>query len=63
MKAYSEDLRNKIVGALLEGTGKSEAARIFGLNVSRMHTLSPLLAFHRLAIPLTMTANHEGVKT
>jgi len=34
MKAYSEDLRKKIVGALLEGTGKSEAARLFGVSLS-----------------------------
>ncbi len=34
MKAYSEDLRKKIVGALLRGTGKSEAARLFGVSLS-----------------------------
>ncbi len=33
MKAYSEDLRKKIVGALLRGTGK-EAARLFGVSLS-----------------------------
>ena len=34
MKAYSEYLRKKIVGALLRGTGKSEAAHIFGVSLS-----------------------------
>ena len=34
MKAYSEDLRKKIVQALLRGTGKSEAARLFGASLS-----------------------------
>ena|SRR5215207_7366727 len=34
MKAYSEDLRKKIVQALLRGTGKSEAARLFGVSLS-----------------------------
>jgi transposase len=34
MKAYSEDLRKKIVGALLRGTRKSEAARLFGVSLS-----------------------------
>ena len=34
MKAYSEDLRKKIVGALLRGTGNSEAARLFGVSLS-----------------------------
>jgi transposase len=34
MKAYSEDLRKKIVRALLRGTGKSEAARLFGVSLS-----------------------------
>jgi|SRR5829696_8395551 len=34
MKAYSEDLRKKIVQALLRGTGKSKAARLFGVSLS-----------------------------
>jgi transposase len=34
MKAYSEDLRKKIVEALLRGTRKSEAARLFGVSLS-----------------------------
>ena len=35
MKAYSEDLRRKVVEALEErGMGKSEAARTFGMSLS-----------------------------
>lgn len=34
MKAYSEDLRRKIVDALNRGTPKSEAARLFGVSLS-----------------------------
>src|SRR5215210_5101919 len=34
MNAYSEDLRTKIVQALHRGTGKSEAARLFGVSLS-----------------------------
>ena len=35
MKAYSEDLRKKIVEVLLlRGTSKSEAARLFGVSLS-----------------------------
>jgi len=34
MNAYSEDLRKKIVEALRRGTGKSEAARAFGVSLS-----------------------------
>jgi transposase len=34
MNAYSEDLREKIVQALHRGTGKSEAARSFGVSLS-----------------------------
>jgi len=34
MNAYSEDLRKKIVQALRRGTGKSEAARLFGVSLS-----------------------------
>src|SRR5215212_6374403 len=34
MKAYSEDLRRKIVGALKRGTTKNEAASLFGVSLS-----------------------------
>jgi transposase len=34
MKAYSEDLRRKIVGAIGRGMPKAEAARTFGVGIS-----------------------------
>ncbi len=34
MKAYSEDLRRKVVEAARRGMGKSEAARTFGVSLS-----------------------------
>jgi len=34
MKAYSEDLRRKVVEALKHGLNKSEAARLFGVSLS-----------------------------
>jgi transposase len=34
MKAYSEDLRRKVVEAAQRGMGKSEAARSFGVSLS-----------------------------
>ena len=34
MKAYSEDLRRKIVDALRRGVPKSEAASLFGVSLS-----------------------------
>jgi transposase len=34
MKAYSEDLRRKIVQAVEKGTSKSEVARAFGVGLS-----------------------------
>jgi transposase len=34
MKAYSEDLRRKIVKALDRGTNKTQAARLFGVSLS-----------------------------
>jgi transposase len=36
MKAYSEDLRRKIVDALKRGTPKSEAAGLFGVSLSSL---------------------------
>jgi transposase len=34
MKAYSEDLRRKVVEALARGTNKSQAAHLFGVSLS-----------------------------
>jgi transposase len=34
MKAYSEDLRRKIIEALDRGTNKSQTARLFGVSLS-----------------------------
>ena len=34
MKAYSEDLRRKIVDAIERGMPKSQAARTFGVGIS-----------------------------
>ena len=34
MKAYSEDLRRKVVEALGRGTNKSQAAHLFGVSLS-----------------------------
>jgi transposase len=34
MKAYSEDLRQKVVEALARGTNKSQAAHLFGVSLS-----------------------------
>jgi transposase len=34
MKAYSKDLRQKIVDALGRGMSKAQAARIFGVGIS-----------------------------
>lgn len=34
MKAYSEDLRQKVVQAVERGTSKSQAARLFGISLS-----------------------------
>ena len=36
MKAYSEDLRNKFVGALRRGMPKAQAARTFGVGISTL---------------------------
>jgi transposase len=42
MNAYSEDLRKKIVEALRRGTGKSEAARAFGVSLSSVKRYAKL---------------------
>ncbi len=43
MKAYSEDLRQKVVQAVEErGTSKSEAARLFGISLSSVKRYAKL---------------------
>jgi transposase len=42
MNAYSKDLRKKIVEALRRGTGKSEAARAFGVSLSSVKRYAKL---------------------
>ena len=42
MKAYSEDLRTKIVEALQRGMNKSEAARTFGVSLSSVKRYAKL---------------------
>ena len=43
MKAYSEDLRRKVVQAVEErGTSKSEAARLFGISLSSVKRYAKL---------------------
>ena len=42
MKAYSEDLRQKIVGALKRGTTKSEATRLFEVSLSSVKRFSKM---------------------
>jgi transposase len=42
MKAYSEDLRTKIVEALQPGTNKSEAARTLGVSLSSVKRYAKL---------------------
>ncbi len=40
MKAYSKDLRQKIVDALRRGMSKAEAARTFGVGISSVKRYS-----------------------
>ena len=43
MKAYSEDLRQKVVQAVRQrGTSKSEAARLFGISLSSVKRYTKL---------------------
>ena len=43
MKAYSEDLRQKVVQAVEQrGTSKSEAARLFGISLSSVKRYTKL---------------------
>ena len=51
MKAYSEDLRKKIVEALRRGTSKSEAARLFGVSLSSVKRYAKMLNEGRTLAP------------
>lgn len=50
MKAYSEDLRWKIVGALKRGTTKNEAVSLFGVSLSSVKRFARM---ERNGVPLT----------
>jgi transposase len=54
MKAYSENLRKKIVEALRRGTGKSEAARLFEVSLSSVKRYARMACEGR---PLTPKKN------
>ena len=54
MKAYSEDLRKRIVEAVGRGMGKNEAARTFGVNLS---SLKRYVGMARQGKPLTEEAS------
>jgi transposase len=51
MNAYSEDLRKKIVQALRRGTGKSEAARSFGVSLSSVKRYARMAQEGRPLVP------------
>ena len=51
MKAYSEDLRRKIVDAVRRGASKHETASLFGVSLSSVKRFSQDGARGRLAGP------------
>ena len=51
MKAYSEDLRRKIVEALDRGTSKSQAARLFGVSLSSVKRYAKMVREGRPLAP------------
>src|ERR671913_113480 len=51
MKAYSEDLRKKIVEALRRGTSKSEAARLLGVSLSSVKRYAKMVNEGRTLAP------------
>ena len=51
MKAYSEDLRKKIVEALRRATSKSEAAPLFGVSLSSLKRYAKMLNEGRTLAP------------
>ena len=51
MNAYSEDLRNKFVGALRRGMTKSEAARTFSVSRSSVKSYAKLVEEGRPLAP------------
>ena len=59
MNAYSEDLRKKkIVQALRRGTGKSEAARSFGVSLSSVKRYARMVEEGRSLTPKKRPGSH-----
>jgi transposase len=57
MKAYSEDLRSKIVQALQRGMNKSEAARTFGVSLSSVKRYAKLASKGESLAPKSLPAS------
>ncbi len=51
MKAYSEDLRRKVIEALARGTSKSQAARLFGVSLSSVKRYAKMAREGRTLTP------------
>jgi transposase len=61
MKAYSEDLRRKIVEALDRGTNKCQAARLFGVNLSSVKRYTKMAREGRPLAPRKAPGKHSKI--
>ncbi len=61
MKAYSEDLRRKVVEALARGTNKSEAARLFGVSLSSVKRYAKIACEGRPLAPRKAPGKHPKI--
>jgi transposase len=55
MRAYSEDLRRKIVEAVQRGMGQSEAARSFGVSLSSVKRYVGALRDYQIIVAHTLS--------
>ena len=61
MKAYSEDLRKRIVEAVERGMGKSEATRTFGLSLSSVKRYVGMAREGRPLTPMKRPGLHPKI--
>lgn len=61
MKAYSEDLRQKIVEALARDTNKSQAARLFGVSLSSVKRYAKMAREGRPLAPKKGPGKHSQI--
>ena len=62
MKAYSEDLRRKVLDVIERGLNKSEAARLFGVSLSSVKRYAKMAREGRPLVPRKVPGKRHKIE-